>query len=84
MESATRRKLSFKDKHALETLPAMIQKMEAEINALGDKLSDGDLFTRDRAGFEALTDRLADAQSALEAAEMKWLELEDLRVSIEG
>ena len=84
MESAARRKLTFKDKHALETLPATMQKMEAEIKALGDKLADGDLFTRDRAGFEALTDRLADAQCALEAAETKWLEIEELRAAIEG
>ena len=84
MDQAARRKLTFKDKHALETLPATMQKMEAEIKAVGDKLADGDLFTRDRAGFEVLTDRLADAQSALEAAEMKWLELEELRAAIEG
>src|SRR5690606_8200746 len=35
-----RRKLSFKEKHALETLPGEIDRLDAEIAALGKALSD--------------------------------------------
>ncbi|MET0639242.1 MAG: ABC-F family ATP-binding cassette domain-containing protein, partial [Hyphomicrobium sp.] len=36
-------KLSFKDKHALSTLPGEMAKLEAEIEKLGSKLADADL-----------------------------------------
>ena len=77
------RKLSFKDKHALETLPQTIAKLEVQIKKLGDTLSDSDLFARDHAGFDRAMQQLATAQSALEAAETQWLELEERRVTIE-
>ena len=78
------RKLSFKEKHALETLPDQIRKFEAEIKRLADKLSDASLFTRNRAEFDAVSARLATTQTALEKAETAWLELEQLRTEIEG
>ena len=79
-----KRKLSFKDKHALETLPQMIGKLEAQIKSLGDVLADSDLFARDHAGFDKAMQQLATAQSALEAAETQWLELEERRAAIES
>ncbi len=78
------RKLSFKEKHALETLPGQIRKFEAEIKVLADKLSDATLFTRNRTEFDATSARLATSQTALEKAETAWLELEQLRSEIEG
>lgn len=79
-----KRKLSYKEKHALETLPATIAKLEKDITALNGKLADADLFTRDRAAFEAATASLAKTQSALDDAETQWLELEDLKAALEG
>ena len=38
------RKMSFKDKHALETLPARIAELEQEIARLNTVLADGDLY----------------------------------------
>ena len=78
------RKLSFKEKHALETLPGQIRKFEAEIKVLADKLSDATLFTRNRTEFDATSARLTTSQTALEKAETAWLELEQLRSEIEG
>ena len=78
------RKLSFKEKHALETLPEHIRKFEAEIQVLAGKLSDASLFTRNRAEFDTISARLATTQTALEKAETAWLELEQLRTEIEG
>jgi ATP-binding cassette subfamily F protein uup len=77
-------KLSFKEKHALSTLPNEIAKLETEIRTLSAKLADAGLFTRDRATFDKASARLADAQRQLEDAETQWLELEEKRVAVEG
>ncbi|NWG45652.1 MAG: ABC transporter ATP-binding protein, partial [Alphaproteobacteria bacterium] len=76
---ARAKKLSFKDKHALETLPGRIAELEAEIAALGARLGAPGAFSRDRSSFEADAARLAAARAELEAAETRWLELELLR-----
>lgn len=78
------RKLSFKDKHALETLPNEIAKCERDIAALQDQLADPDLFLKNRPAFDAAMERLAKVQEALELAETQWLELEDRRMALSG
>jgi ATP-binding cassette subfamily F protein uup len=80
----TKQKLSFKDKHALSTLPDQIAKLEAEIEKLAEKLTDADLFTRDRPAFDRTSARLQEAQEQLETAETQWLELDEKRVTIES
>jgi ATP-binding cassette subfamily F protein uup len=81
---APRRKLSFNDKHALETLPAKIAALETEIAALHQHLADGSLYARDPAKFRTLSERLTAAESERSDAEDRWLQLEMLRESIEG
>ena len=81
---APRRKLSFKDKHALETLPREIEKLEGEIKALNDALADGNLYARDPSAFAVKSKALAEAESKRSAAEDRWLELEMLREELEG
>lgn len=78
------RKLSFKDKHALETLPATLEKLQGEITQLGQQLADPQLYVRSPDKFEAATARLTAAQAELAAAEEQWLELEMKREEIEG
>ncbi|MEQ1711787.1 MAG: ATP-binding cassette domain-containing protein [Hyphomicrobium sp.] len=77
-----KRKLSFKEKHALETLPARIAALEAEIKALDAALADPDLYARNRPAFDVATARHASAGVELAAAETEWLELEMLRESL--
>jgi ABC transport system ATP-binding/permease protein len=74
-----KRRLIFKDKHALETLPKTIAKLQAEIDGLQAKLADPQFYARDRAGFESLTAALGGLQLKIAAAEERWLELEILR-----
>ncbi|WP_395689256.1 ABC-F family ATP-binding cassette domain-containing protein [Aestuariivirga sp.] len=78
------RKLSFKEKHALETLPASMKVLEGEIAALEARLADAGLFARDARAFELAAARLAAARAELASAEETWLELEVKRETLEG
>ncbi|MGB8401004.1 ABC-F family ATP-binding cassette domain-containing protein, partial [Bradyrhizobium sp.] len=79
----SRRRLSFHEKHALETLPTKIAKLQAEIAKQQRILDDPELFRKDRKKFDQASEALAKAQQALAEAEDKWLELEVLREEIE-
>jgi ATP-binding cassette subfamily F protein uup len=72
-------KLSFRQAHRLETLPAEIDRLTAEIAKLEGLLADPELFTREPAKFHKATEALLQRQTALAAAEEEWLTLEELR-----
>ncbi len=78
------RKMTFKDKHALETLPKQIAATETEIARLQKRLADPDLYRRDPAAFRAATEALARAQAVLAETEERWLGLELLREELEA
>jgi len=78
------RKMSFKDQHALKTLPVEIETLHARIAAHEAVLADPNLFTRDSKRFDAATAALAKDGAALAAAEQRWLELELLREEMEN
>jgi ATP-binding cassette subfamily F protein uup len=82
--AAPRKRMSFKDKHALDTLPATIEALHAEIAKHQALIDDPQLYARDRKAFDAATLALTQAHDKLHAAEEKWLELELLREEIEG
>jgi len=79
-----RPKLSFKHKHALETLPKEIARLTAEIARLNGLLADPDLYARDPKAFAAASQHLTAAEAAKGKAEDDWLELELLREELEG
>jgi ABC transport system ATP-binding/permease protein len=80
---APKRRLSFNEKHALETLPKTIEKLQAEIAKQQRLLDDPDLYRKDRKKFDEASASIATAQKELAAAEDRWLELEVLREEIE-
>jgi ATP-binding cassette subfamily F protein uup len=82
--AAPRRKLSFKDKHALDTLPATMERLAAEIAKAQARLADPGLYSRDPTGFAKASAALAEASTKLAAAEEQWLELEMAREKLEG
>jgi len=82
--AVARAKMSFKDKHALESLPTRIALLEKEIGLLQKALADPALYTNDPPGFAARSNLLAKKQAEREAAEEDWLRLEMLREEIEG
>ena len=67
--------LSFTEKHRLEALPGVMEKLEAEIGKLSALLSEADLFARDPAKFRKASEALAERQAKLAAAEEEWLAL---------
>jgi ABC transport system ATP-binding/permease protein len=79
-----KRKLSFKEKHALENLPAKLDSLTAEIDALSATMADANLFTKDPKTFATVATRLGAAQQEKAAAEEHWLELELLREELGG
>jgi ATP-binding cassette subfamily F protein uup len=81
---AGKRRLSFNEKYALETLPGEIAALQEKIRAAQEKLADPGLYARDRKAFDATSAGLVAAQDALAAAEDRWLELEILRETIDG
>jgi ATP-binding cassette subfamily F protein uup len=80
---ASKRRLNFNEKHALETLPKTIAKLQADIAKQQRLLDDPNLYAKDRKKFEDVSTAIAKAQTELAAAEDRWLELEVLREEIE-
>ena len=81
--SAQKRRLNFNEKHALETLPKTIARLQAEIAKQQRLLDDPDLYARDRKTFEEASHTIARTQTELASAEDRWLALEMLREEIE-
>src|SRR6202035_2595293 len=81
--TVSKRRLNFNEKHALDTLPKAIAKLQAEIAKQQRHLDDPNLYRKDRKKFDQASDALTKAQKDLQEAEDKWLELEVLREEIE-
>ncbi len=73
---AAKPKLSFKETRELEALPAQIEALEQEQQAIGEKLADGDIYRADPDGVKRLNARTAEIEEALLAAMTRWEELE--------
>ena len=76
-EEAPKSGLSFTEKHRLETIPAEMERLEAEIGKLQELMSDPALFTENPVKFQKATDALIERQSKLDAAEEEWMLLEE-------
>ena len=76
------RGLTFTEKHRLEALPGVIERLEAEIGKLGELLSDPELYAREPVKFRKATEALAERQAKLAAAEEEWLTLEEKAASV--
>lgn len=77
------KRLSYKLQYELENLPKKIAALEAEIEALVDTLSDPEFYTKDAGAFHSQSKRLVTARDDLNEAELRWLELEEMRSALE-
>ncbi len=80
---AARNKLSYKDKHALETLGIRIQNLQKKIAEDQETLADPALFNRNQRLFTETAEALKKTESELAAAEEQWLEIELKREQFE-
>ncbi|TCL09689.1 ATP-binding cassette subfamily F protein uup [Shimia isoporae] len=76
-EKAPSEGLSFTEKHRLEALPSIMERLEAEIAKLEEFMADPDLFTKEPVKFQKATEALVERQTALADAEEEWLMLEE-------
>lgn len=74
-KSARQSGLSFTEQHRLRDLPAVIERLEAEIAKLSELLSDPDLYTSAPIKAKKASDALSERQDLLAAAEEEWLSL---------
>jgi len=70
---------SYKHKRELELLPSKIKKLEKEIVELETLLADPDLYANDADKFMNASTRLPEAKEELDTAELRWLELEEIK-----
>jgi len=75
-KGATKQKLSFKEQHALATLPGKIEELRKKCAKLERLLEDPELYSRDSANFAKAGETLAALQSDIARAEDEWLALE--------
>lgn len=78
------RKLSYKQKYALETLPGQIEKLTEQIALLEEKLADPTLYGRAPEEFLRFSQELDQKREEREVLEEEWLQLEILREEIEA
>jgi ATP-binding cassette subfamily F protein uup len=79
-----KKKLSFKEKHALEALPKRMDELRGVMARLQIVLADSELYRREPAKFSAASSAFAKAEADLAQAEEEWLALEILREEFEG
>jgi ABC transport system ATP-binding/permease protein len=79
-----KRKLSFKEKYALDNLPTKMETLKTELAKLEVILADATLFSRDFKLFEKTSLRHAAADTELSNCEEQWLELEMLKEELEA
>ncbi len=81
---AAAKKLSFKQKFALDALPGRMADAGVRINALEARLADPAFFAKDAKSFGKTVTELEKERTGLAAMEEEWLELEMLREATGG
>ncbi len=77
-------KMTYKLKYELENLPDKIAALEEETATLAAALKDQDFYNNDPEGFLKSARRHEQATEELDAAETRWLELEEMRKQAEA
>ncbi|WP_424955228.1 hypothetical protein [Halospina denitrificans] len=71
-------KLSYKYKRELEQLPERIRGLEQEVEDLNARISTPDFYEGDPEEVQQVLGRLSQAESELETAMERWVELEEM------
>ncbi len=73
-----RKKLTFKEKYALENLPKEIEKLEGEVADLTKQLGDPAFYQQDPKAFSKAAEKLERKKREIDEKEFQLLELEDV------
>lgn len=87
IESAAKKKvnkLSYNDQRELDQLPADVETLSMKISDMEAELSDPALYSENPKRFAALSKELEAKRDELDVKEMRWLELEELRESLQN
>ncbi|ASR44706.1 ABC transporter ATP-binding protein [Xanthomonas citri pv. mangiferaeindicae] len=71
-----KRKLSYKDQRELEQLPGRIEQLETDIARMTEEMNTPAFYQRDAAGIAAHGQQLQQLQDTLDAAYLRWTELD--------
>ncbi|MFL6587696.1 MAG: ATP-binding cassette domain-containing protein [Luteimonas sp.] len=71
-----KRKLSYKDQRELEQLPLRIEQLEGDIARMTGEMNTPAFYQRDAEAIAAHGQQLQDTQTALDAAYLRWTELD--------
>ena len=77
-------KLSYNQQRLLDILPQKVENLEKDIALTEQKLSDGDLYSTNRTEFEKLTTLLMQLKKDRDDAENQWLEIQEIKESLEA
>lgn len=72
------KKLSYKYQRELDELPAKMEQLESDIEALQSAMADPAFFEQERSVVEAETARLGELEANLNDAMDRWVELEEM------
>jgi len=72
------KKLSYKDKHELASLPAQIEALESEQSTLQEQINEPGFYQQDKAAIDAGLARLEQLQAELATGYQRWEALEAL------
>ena len=75
-------KLSYKDERELSLLPNKIEELLKLIAARELELNDPNLYQQNPKRFNEISNEITNKKSELENAEMRWLELEELKATV--
>ncbi|MGO3800767.1 MAG: ABC transporter ATP-binding protein, partial [Vibrio casei] len=73
------KKLSYKLQRELESLPQLLEKLEAEVDELQEKVNQPDFFNQSSDDTQAVLNRLNATEQELETAFARWEELESMQ-----
>ena len=74
------KKLTYKDKRELESLPVLIEKLESRQAEIESEMAADGFYQQDQAVTQVILEQLASTQSELDAAYARWEKLEDHHV----
>ncbi len=76
--AAPKAKLSYKLQRELDALPALLEKLEGELEALQAQLNDPNFYSRPHEETALVLEQVAAKQGELDQAMERWAELEDM------